>query len=308
MTLGVAGFVVLLALAMPAFEATQGDWRNRGNFAVTFLDRYGNVIGHRGIIHENSVPVDELPDYFVKAVLATEDRRFFDHFGIDVVGLFRARHRQCAGRRRRPGRLDADAAAGQERVPHQRAFDRAQDQGSLPGDLARSEPFEEGNPQSLYLDRTYMGGGTFGAAAAAQYYFGKSITDVNLAEAAMLAGLFKAPTKYAPQRQPAGGARPRQRRAHQPRPERLHDRGPGDCRAAQSRDRRSTAPRSNRPISSSTGPSTRCSGYRPRFPGALADRPHHDRHGPAEGGRGRDRDQPARLRRTATAPSRAPLS
>ncbi len=80
----------MLMLAMPAFEATQGDWRNRGNFAVTFLDRYGNVIGHRGIIHENSVPVDQLPDYFVKAVLATEDRRFFDYFGIDVFGLFRA--------------------------------------------------------------------------------------------------------------------------------------------------------------------------------------------------------------------------
>ena len=54
----------MLALAQPAFEATKGDWRNRGDFAVTFLDRYGNVIGHRGIIHENSVPIDELPDYF----------------------------------------------------------------------------------------------------------------------------------------------------------------------------------------------------------------------------------------------------
>ena len=50
----------------------------------------------------------------------------------------------------------------------------------------------------LYLDRAYMGGGTFGAAAAAEYYFGKSVKDLTLAEAAMLAGLFKAPTKYAP--------------------------------------------------------------------------------------------------------------
>src|SRR6185437_11228124 len=50
----------------------------------------------------------------------------------------------------------------------------------------------------LYLDRAYMGGGTFGVDAAAQYYFGKSARDVNLAEAAMLAGLFKAPTKFSP--------------------------------------------------------------------------------------------------------------
>ena len=89
-TLGTAGSVVLLMLAMPAFEETKDDWRNRGDFAVTFLDRYGNLIGHRGIIHEDSVPIDELPDHLIKAVLATEDRRFFDHFGIDFIGLARA--------------------------------------------------------------------------------------------------------------------------------------------------------------------------------------------------------------------------
>src|SRR3546814_18958859 len=66
----------LLALALPAFEETKEDWRNRGDFAVTFLDRYGNTIGHRGIIHEDSVPIDELPDHMVQPVLATEDRRF----------------------------------------------------------------------------------------------------------------------------------------------------------------------------------------------------------------------------------------
>ncbi len=51
---------------------------------------------------------------------------------------------------------------------------------------------------ALYLDRAYMGGGTFGAAAAAQFYFGKNLTDVTLSESAILAGLFKAPAKYAP--------------------------------------------------------------------------------------------------------------
>ena len=64
----------------------------------------------------------------------------------------------------------------------------------------------------LYLDRAYMGGGAFGVDAAAQYYFNKSARDVNLAEAAMLAGLFKAPTRLRAARQPAGRARPRQRR------------------------------------------------------------------------------------------------
>ena len=58
----------------------------------------------------------------------------------------------------------------------------------------------------LYLDRAYMGGGNFGVAAAADFYFGKSVKDLTLAESAMLAGLFKAPSRFSPN-QPAGGAR-----------------------------------------------------------------------------------------------------
>ena len=197
MTLGAAAAVVMLALAMPAFEATKGDWKNRGNLAVTFLDRYGNVIGHRGIIHENSVPVDQLPDYFVKAVLATEDRRFFDHFGIDVVGLFRALTVNAqAGGVVQGGSTLTQQLAKNLFLSNERSIDRKIKEAFLAlwleANLSKKEIL------SLYLDRTYMGGGTFGAAAAAQFYFGKSITDVNLAEAAMLAGLFKAPTKYAP--------------------------------------------------------------------------------------------------------------
>jgi len=197
LTLGTAGSVVMLILAMPAFEATQGDWRNRGNFAVTFLDRYGNVIGHRGIIHENSVPVDQLPDYFVKAVLATEDRRFFDHFGIDVFGLFRALTVNAqAGGVVQGGSTLTQQLAKNVFLSNERSIDRKIKEAFLAiwleANLSKKEIL------SLYLDRTYMGGGTFGAAAAAQFYFGKSITDVNLAEAAMLAGLFKAPAKYAP--------------------------------------------------------------------------------------------------------------
>ena len=62
-TMGAAGSVVMLALAMPAFEETAGNWRAQDDFAVTFLDRYGNEIGQRGIIQRDSVPVDEMPDH-----------------------------------------------------------------------------------------------------------------------------------------------------------------------------------------------------------------------------------------------------
>ncbi|SCD22447.1 penicillin-binding protein, 1A family [Brucella inopinata] len=69
-TLGVAGSVLMLMLALPAFEETKKDWRAQDDYAVTFLDRYGNEIGRRGILHRQAVPIDELPDHVIKAVLA----------------------------------------------------------------------------------------------------------------------------------------------------------------------------------------------------------------------------------------------
>ncbi len=197
MTLGTAGAVVLLALALPAFEETKEDWKNRGDFAVTFLDRYGSVIGHRGIIHEDSVPIDELPDHLIKAVLATEDRRFFDHWGIDFIGLGRAMTENAkAGGVVQGGSTLTQQLAKNLFLTNERSIERKIKEAFLAVwlevNLSKKEIL------SLYLDRAYMGGGTFGAAAASQFYFGKNITEVNLAESAMLAGLFKAPAKYAP--------------------------------------------------------------------------------------------------------------
>ena len=197
MTLGTAGSVVLLALALPAFEETKEDWRNRGDFAVTFLDRYGNTIGHRGIIHEDSVPVDELPDHLIKAVLATEDRRFFDHFGIDFLGLMRAMNENAkAGGVVQGGSTLTQQLAKNLFLSNERSIERKIKEAFLAlwleANLSKKEIL------AYYLDRAYMGGGTFGAAAASQFYFGKNIAEVNLAESAMLAGLFKAPAKYAP--------------------------------------------------------------------------------------------------------------
>ena len=91
LTLGTAGAILLLALAVPAFrETSDEDWLKKSELAVVFLDRYGNVIGERGIRHNDTVRLDELPDHLIKAVLATEDRRFYEHFGIDFPGTVRA--------------------------------------------------------------------------------------------------------------------------------------------------------------------------------------------------------------------------
>ena len=108
---------------------------------------------------------------------------------------------------------------------------------------------------SLYLDRVYMGGGTFGVQAASQFYFGKSVRDVTLAEAAMLAGLFKAPTKYAPHvNLPAARARANDVLERHGRG-RLYDRGPDLRGAAQSGDAGRPRSANRAPTGISIGPS-----------------------------------------------------
>ncbi len=187
----------MLALALPAFHATAGNWRAQDDYAVTFLDRYGNEIGQRGIIQRHSVPVDEMPDIVIKAVLATEDRRFFEHYGIDFIGLLRAFSQNVrADSVVQGGSTITQQLAKNLFLSNERTIERKIKEAFLAvwleANLTKKEILQ------LYLDRMYMGGGTFGIAAAADFYFGKNIKDVNLSEAAMLAGLFKAPAKYAP--------------------------------------------------------------------------------------------------------------
>jgi penicillin-binding protein 1A len=197
-TLGTGGLVVLLALAVPAFRDTSDDdWLKKSELAVTFLDRYGNEIGSRGIRHNDSVPLEQFPDHLIKAVLATEDRRFYDHFGIDISGLGRALNANArAGGVVQGGSSITQQLAKNLFLNNERTLERKINEAFLA--LWLEARLSKNEILKLYLDRAYMGGGTFGVDAAAQYYFGKSARDVNLAEAAMLAGLFKAPTRFAP--------------------------------------------------------------------------------------------------------------
>ncbi len=196
-SLGVLGALVLLAFAIPAFDEIHTDWRQQADFAVTFLDRYGNVIGRRGILQDDTIELEDLPDNLVKAVIATEDRRFFQHFGIDVMGTFRALVENArAGGVVQGGSSITQQLAKNLFLSNERTLQRKIKEAYLAlwleANLSKREILK------LYLDRAYMGGGTFGVGAAAEFYFGKKVQDLDLAECAMLAGLFKAPTKYAP--------------------------------------------------------------------------------------------------------------
>jgi penicillin-binding protein 1A len=197
-TIGLGGLILLLALAVPAFrETADEDWLKKSDLAVTFLDRYGNPIGSRGIKHNDSIPLEDFPDNLIKATLATEDRRFYEHFGIDIPGLARALVTNAqAGGVRQGGSSITQQLAKNLFLSNERTIERKVNEAFLA--IWLETRLTKNEILKLYLDRAYMGGGTFGVDGAAHFYFNKSVRDINLAEAAMLAGLFKAPTKFAP--------------------------------------------------------------------------------------------------------------
>lgn len=198
LTYAVIGGVMLTALAKPAFRAVNEDqWLKQQDLAITFLDQTGAVIGRRGILHSESIPVEELPEHLIKAALATEDRRFYEHFGVDPSGLIRA----LAANARANGVVQGGSTITQQLaknlfLSNERSIERKIKEAFLAFWLESRLPKQE--ILKLYLDRAYLGNGVFGVQSAADHYFGKDVRDLTLAEAAMIAGLFKAPSKYSP--------------------------------------------------------------------------------------------------------------
>lgn len=196
-TIGTGGAVLMLALAQPAFQLTSENWLKQQDLAVTFLDRYGTEVGRRGIKHDDSLKLDDFPDIMIKALVSTEDRRFYEHWGIDPIGTLRALvNNSRGGGGTQGGSSITQQLAKNLFLTNERSLERKINEAFLA--LWLESHLTKNEILKLYLDRAYMGGGTFGAVAAADYYFGKPLKDISLAEAAMLAGLFKAPTKYAP--------------------------------------------------------------------------------------------------------------
>jgi len=198
MTFGAIGIVLMTALALPAFDATAtGQFNKAEDYSVIFLDRYGNEAGRRGIRSDDSVALDKLPDYLVKATLATEDRRFYEHFGVDVLGTLRALVNNAAGDNGTQGGSSITQQLAKNLfLTNERTLERKIKEAFLA--LWLESHYSKDEILKLYFDKAYMGGGNFGVAAAAEFYFAKEVTDISLSEAAMMAGLFKAPTNYSP--------------------------------------------------------------------------------------------------------------
>ncbi|QNL20359.1 PBP1A family penicillin-binding protein [Hyphobacterium sp. CCMP332] len=162
-----------------------------------YLDRNGQVISRRGASRGASLSVAELPDYLVNAVLSVEDRRFYDHGGVDLRGIARAMLANIrAGRVVQGGSTITQQLAKNLFLTSDRTFVRKIQEMVLAWQL--EQRFSKDEIIALYLDRVYFGAGAYGVEAAAQRYFGRSARDVTLGEAALLAGLLKAPSRYSP--------------------------------------------------------------------------------------------------------------
>ena len=187
----------LLAYALPPFSGTGDVWNKGRDYAVTFTDANGEIIGRRGIRQDDAIALEDIPPTMIKAVLATEDARFFDHFGVDIIGTMRAILQNArANNVVQGGSSLTQQVAKNLFLSTEKTIRRKVHEAFL--SLWIEARLSKEEILKLYLDRSYLGGGNYGIEAAAQYYFGKSVRDINLSESAMLAGLFKAPTKYAP--------------------------------------------------------------------------------------------------------------
>ena len=196
-TFGLIIAIGLLVFALPPFSGTGDVWNRGRQHAVTFTDGNGEIIGRRGVRQDDAIPLDEIPPHVIMAVLATEDARFYQHFGVDLQGTARATLRNA----RADGVVQGGSSITQQLAKNlfltpERSLRRKINEAFLA--LWIEARLSKNEILKMYLDRSYLGGGAYGVEAAAQFYFGKSIRDVTLPEAAMLAGLFKAPSRFAP--------------------------------------------------------------------------------------------------------------
>jgi len=190
----VAGILFYLSLTLPDTSAL---WNAARAPALTIVADDGEMLAHRGQLFGGNVDARNLPPALVAAVLATEDKRFYDHFGLDPWGLARAIVTNIrAGAFVQGGSTLTQQLAKNVFLTPERTLKRKLQEMLLA--LWLEARFSKEEILSMYLNRVYFGGGAYGIEAASERFFNKPARDVTLPEAAMLAGLLKAPTRYAP--------------------------------------------------------------------------------------------------------------
>jgi penicillin-binding protein 1A len=197
------GTIAFVASTLPPIQSLEVPKRPP---TVEIVGLDGKPLVSRGEMSGTDVPIRELPPYLPRAFVAIEDRRFYSHIGVDPIGLARATvanvlHRGVS----QGGSTITQQLAKNLFLTQERTLWRKLQELVLALWLERK--FSKAEILELYLNRVYFGSGAYGVEAAAQRYFGKPARQVKVAEAAMLAGLVKSPSRLAPIRNPNGAER-----------------------------------------------------------------------------------------------------
>ncbi|QTC90962.1 PBP1A family penicillin-binding protein [Brevundimonas goettingensis] len=194
---GVIFLVVFFAVFARGLPDTSSLYNVSRQPSITYLDRNGALIATRGTQQAPPADLDSLPDYVPAAFIAIEDRRFWWHPGFDPIGMMRA-----AARNMRAGRVVQGGSTLTQQLAKNLFLTPDQNMRRKVQELMLAVwlelKFSKKEILALYLNRVYFGAGAYGIEAASQRYFDKPAKDLTVGEAALLAGLLKAPSRYSP--------------------------------------------------------------------------------------------------------------
>lgn len=196
--IALAGTVIYFAAKMP--QTTTWSIPDRPpNVKIVSVE--GNLIANRGASGGEAISLQEMSPYLPEAVVAIEDRRFYSHFGVDPIGFARAMAANVmSGRLVQGGSTITQQLAKNLFLTPDRTIERKVQEVLLALWLERK--YTKKQILEMYLNRVYLGSGSYGVAAASRRYFDKSAKEVTLPEAALIAGLLKAPSRLSPARDP----------------------------------------------------------------------------------------------------------
>ena len=196
------GLLVVFALDLPRPEAALDAVRKP---SLTLSDTQGHIYASYGDVVGESLRLDDLPKFLPEAAVAVEDRRFWSHPGIDLIGVARATLVNLrAGRLVQGGSTITQQVAKNLFLTNARTFKRKVQEVLLTLWLERS--FTKQEILEIWLNRVYLGSGAWGVDAAAQMYFGLSARKLNLWQSAVIAGLPRAPSRFSPRVDPRAAA------------------------------------------------------------------------------------------------------
>ena len=203
LAIGCIGLITWVGAHLPPIQSLEIPKRQP---SIQIVDMQGRALARRGDLAGAPLPLREMPSYVPKAFIAIEDRRFHEHYGVDPFGIGRAfvanvLHRSVA----QGGSTITQQLAKNLFLTQERTINRKLQEALLALWLERK--FSKTQILEMYLNRVYFGAGAYGIEQASQRYFGKSARTITLAEAAMLAGVVKSPSRLAPTRNFNGAER-----------------------------------------------------------------------------------------------------